>query len=124
MPVYFQACKSASPLKSGVDMLPYSFSIAPFAVVAGATSTIFNRYKPQNFIGWCFVTVGMGLHVTLHESSALRNWVGFEIVAGIGLGLLVRASSSSVRVYRRLKPAIVHSNYFPNIGASSRLREC
>lgn len=89
LPVYFQACKAASPLDSGVDMLPYSFSIAPFAIVAGATATAFNMYKPQNIIAWCFVTVGMGLQSMLHEGSETRTWVGFEIIAGIGFGLLV-----------------------------------
>jgi len=73
-------------------MLPYSFSIAPFAIVAGATATVWNRYKLQNVIAWCFITIGMGLQTTLHTDSATRNWVGFEIVAGIGFGLLVLAS--------------------------------
>ena len=89
LPVYFQACKGASPVRSGVDVLPYSFSIAPFAIVAGATATGMNKFKPQNIIAWIFVTIGMGLQSTLHENSAIRNWVGFQIVTGIGLGLLV-----------------------------------
>jgi putative Mn2+ efflux pump MntP len=71
-------------------MLPYSFSVAPFAIVAGGTATSFNRYKPQNVIAWVFITVGMGLQSTLHVNSAIRNWVGFQIVAGIGFGMLVR----------------------------------
>jgi len=70
-------------------MLPYSFSIAPFAIVAGATATVWNKYKLQNVVAWCFITIGMGLQTTLHTDSAVRNWVGFEIVAGIGFGLLV-----------------------------------
>jgi len=89
LPVYFQACKGASPLRSGIDMLPYSFSIAPFAIVAGATTTMSGRYKPQNVIAWCLVVVGMGLQSMLHTGSAVRNWAGFEIVAGMGFGLLV-----------------------------------
>ncbi|KIM90095.1 hypothetical protein PILCRDRAFT_1464 [Piloderma croceum F 1598] len=93
LPVYFQACKGASPLRSGVDMLPYSFSIAPFAIVAGATATVWNKYKLQNVVAWCFITIGMGLQTTLHTDSAIRNWVGFEIVAGIGFGLLFTATT-------------------------------
>ncbi|OSX62054.1 hypothetical protein POSPLADRAFT_1074411 [Postia placenta MAD-698-R-SB12] len=93
LPVYFQGCKDASPLRSGVDMLPYSFSIAPFAIVAGATATATNKYRPQNVIAWCFVVVGMGLQSTLHENSAVRNWAGFQIIAGIGFGLLFTATT-------------------------------
>ncbi|KAF8514423.1 iron permease [Hysterangium stoloniferum] len=93
LPVYFQACKGVSPLQSGIDMLPYSFSVAPFAIVAGGTATAFNRYKPQNIIAWVFITVGMGLQSTLHVNSAVRNWVGFQIVAGIGFGMLFTATT-------------------------------
>ncbi|KAI8977720.1 iron permease [Trametes punicea] len=93
LPVYFQACKDASPIKSGVDMLPYSLSIAPFAIVAGATASATGRYKPQNIIAWAFITVGMGLQSTLSADSATRNWIGFQIVAGIGFGLLFTATT-------------------------------
>ncbi|KAL1941010.1 hypothetical protein VTO73DRAFT_7646 [Trametes versicolor] len=93
LPVYFQACKDASPTRSGVDMLPYSLSIAPFAIVAGATATVMNRYKPQNVIAWACITIGMGLQSTLGADSATRNWIGFQIVAGIGFGLLFTATT-------------------------------
>ncbi|KAF8810805.1 MFS general substrate transporter [Phlegmacium glaucopus] len=93
LPVYFQACKGGSPLRSGIDMFPYSFSVAPFAIVAGGTATAFNRYKPQNVMAWVFITVGMGLQSTLNVDSAVRNWVGFQIVAGIGFGMLFTATT-------------------------------
>ena len=75
---------------SGVNVLPYSLSIAPFAIVAGGTATGMNKYKPQNVIAWACITIGMGLQSTLHADSATQNWIGFQIVAGIGFGMLVR----------------------------------
>ncbi|KAF8502520.1 iron permease [Gautieria morchelliformis] len=93
LPVYFQACKGASPVRSGVDLLPYSFSIAPFAIVAGATASATKKYRIQNVAAWCFIMIGLGLQTTLHVTSATRNWVGFEILAGIGLGLLFTATT-------------------------------
>jgi len=97
IPVYFQACKGVSPIQSGVDLLPYSFSVAPAAIFIGATTTVFKRYRIQNVVAWCFVLVGMGLQTTLHATSATRNWVGFEFIAGIGLGILVRLASLILR---------------------------
>ncbi|KAL9715560.1 hypothetical protein Ac2012v2_000001 [Leucoagaricus gongylophorus] len=88
MPVYFQACKGHSPVHSGVDLLPYSFSVAPAAIFIGATTSKFNCYRIQNIISWGFVLVGLGLQTTLHVDSAVRNWVGFELIAGIGFGML------------------------------------
>ena len=89
LPVYFQACKDASPIKSGIDVLPYSLSIAPFAIIAGGTASAMGRYKPQNVLAWVCIVVGMGLQSTLHAESATRNWIGFQIIAGIGFGMLV-----------------------------------
>ncbi|KAI0324265.1 iron permease [Cubamyces sp. BRFM 1775] len=93
LPVYFQACKGASPVRSGVDMLPYSLSIPPFAIVAGATATATDRYKPQNIIAWACITLGMGLQSTLGADAAVRNWIGFQIIPGIGFGLLFTATT-------------------------------
>nr|VWO96716.1 DHA14-like major facilitator [Ganoderma boninense] len=93
LPVYFQACKDSSPVGSGVNVLPYSLSIVPFAIVAGGTATGMNKYKPQNVIAWACITIGMGLQSTLHADSATRNWIRFQIVAGIGFGMLFTATT-------------------------------
>src|ERR1700761_8612290 len=89
MPVYFQASKLTTPLQSGVNALPYSFSIAPLAIVAGVTATIFKRYRPQNVIAWVFIMIGMGLQSMLDVETSTGKWIGYEIVTGIGFGLLV-----------------------------------
>jgi len=89
IPVYFQACKGHSPIRSGVDLLPYSFSVAPAAIFIGATTSKFNCYRIQNVISWGFVLIGLGLQTTLGVNSAVRNWVGFEFITGIGFGMLV-----------------------------------
>ena len=81
-------------------MLPYSLSIAPFAIVAGGTATALNKYKPQNVLAWACIAVGMGLQSTLHADSAARNWIGFQIVAGIGFGVLVRVRRRAVLCVR------------------------
>lgn len=88
-PVYFQACKGASPVRSGVDILPYSSSIAPMAIIAGAAAAATKKYRIQNVVAWCLIICGLGLETTLHVTSAVRNWVGFELLTGMGLGLLV-----------------------------------
>lgn len=95
-PVYFQACKGASPIRSGANVLPFSFSIAPMAIVAGLTAAATKKYRVQNVVAWCFIIFGLGLDTTLHATSAVRNWVGFELLSGIGLGLLFTATAFPV----------------------------
>jgi len=33
--------------------------------------------------------VGLGLQITLHINSVVRNWIGFELIARIGFRMLV-----------------------------------
>jgi hypothetical protein len=89
LPVYFQACKDASPTRSGINLFPYSFSIAPAAIIAGAVASINGRYWWSNFGAWCLIMIGMGLQSTLRPNSSTGHWVGYELIAGAGYGLLV-----------------------------------
>jgi hypothetical protein len=51
-PVYFQAVKGASPVRSAVDFFSVAFITAPFAMVAGGSIGALQVYKPQNVIAW------------------------------------------------------------------------
>jgi hypothetical protein len=52
------------------------------------------KYRPINWIGWAISIVGFGLVSTFREDSSVGKWVGYQLVGGIGLGLLVRFSWS------------------------------
>ena len=45
LPIYYQAAKGSSPVQSGVDLFSVCFTIAPFAIVAGVSTTITGHYK-------------------------------------------------------------------------------
>ncbi|KAJ7595489.1 major facilitator superfamily domain-containing protein [Mycena floridula] len=96
LPIYFQASFGASPIRSGVDMLPTAFLIAPFAIVAGAMTQISNRYRPANYLGWGLSMVGFGLLSLLKADSSTGSWVGYQIVAGAGTGLLFASTVFAV----------------------------
>lgn len=86
LPVYYQACKDASPIASGVDLLALSFSTAPIAIPASISVPILKRYRPQIYVGWALTTIGVGLISTLTEDSSKGKSVGFQIIAGLGIG--------------------------------------
>ncbi|KAI5474236.1 MFS multidrug transporter, partial [Pseudohyphozyma bogoriensis] len=87
-PVYFQAAKNASSLQSGIDLFSLSFTIAPFAILTGATVTATGHYKGQNLLGWAFTAIGFGTSTLLTVDSSKGAWVGFPVMTGIGLGFL------------------------------------
>jgi MFS family permease len=91
-PVYFQAVKGASPVKSAVDFFSVAFVVAPFAMVAGGSISATQIYKPQNIIAWILLTVGPGLMSIIRESTPKREWVPLPIPFSIGIGLLYAAT--------------------------------
>ncbi|KAG8851382.1 hypothetical protein FRB96_009217 [Tulasnella sp. 330] len=66
VPTYLQAVKGESAIRSGVVFLATAATIAPGAIICGASVTILKIYRPQNMIGY----------------------IGYQIIGGIGLGIL------------------------------------
>lgn len=88
LPVYFQACKDASPTRSGVELFGVSFVLAPIGVCTGVSITLSHRYRPQMWAGWVLATIGIGTLIILDEETSLATVIGFEALIGIGLGIL------------------------------------
>ncbi|BGP57469.1 hypothetical protein JCM8202_002026 [Rhodotorula sphaerocarpa] len=93
---YFQAAKGFSPIKSGVALFSFCFTVAPAAIATGAWVTITQKYKLQNFVGWAFVTLGSGLLLLLRSDSPIGLGKGLPAVVGLGLGILYTGTSFAV----------------------------
>ncbi|KAF8989898.1 Mfs1.2 [Cyathus striatus] len=88
LPLYFQACKDMSPLRSGVNLLPLAFTVAPMAVLTGVTISRTGRYRPQTWMGWVIIVICFALFTTLSPTSSIHlAWV-YEIIAGLGFGII------------------------------------
>ncbi|KAF4628694.1 hypothetical protein G7Y89_g9459 [Cudoniella acicularis] len=74
MPLYFEVAKNYSPITSAIAIFPFTFTVAPAAV-----------------IGWFLTTLGMGLLICLNQSTNIPSWIFLSLVAGIGLGMLFSA---------------------------------
>ncbi|THH00042.1 hypothetical protein EW026_g2413 [Hermanssonia centrifuga] len=105
LPIYFQAALGKSPIISGVDILPTAMFISAGALVAGATTQILNKYRPQNALGWVFILVGFGILSLLKADSSMGQWVGYQIIVAAGFGLLYPAT-----VFPVLAPLPVERN--------------
>ncbi|KAH8823750.1 major facilitator superfamily domain-containing protein [Flagelloscypha sp. PMI_526] len=92
MPTYFQAVQGSSPLRSGVQILPCSFFIAPTALFNSVIVRRTKRYMAGNVLGWVFCLVGFGITSLLGPNSRTAEWAGYQIVSSIGLGILFSAT--------------------------------
>ncbi|OBZ72796.1 putative transporter C3H1.06c [Grifola frondosa] len=91
LPVYFQASLGASPVQSAVDMLATALCISAFALMAGIVVSVTKKYRPVNGLAWVLIIIGFGLLSLLRADSSVGQWVGYQIVAAAGIGILVSA---------------------------------
>ena len=97
LPVYFQAVKEASPIRSGVDLLPSAVTGIPFAILAGSGLSTINRYRPFHFIGFIFLILTYGLFALLSASTSTAAWIGFQILGAVGVGFLLTTTLPAVQ---------------------------
>ena len=92
LPVYYQACKDASPIASGVDLLGLCFSTGPFSIIIGISVKVTKQYRPQLWLAWCLMLIGMGLTSTVTEDTSRAASIGYQIVVGVGIGIVYSAA--------------------------------
>ncbi|KAI5478546.1 major facilitator superfamily protein [Pseudohyphozyma bogoriensis] len=85
IPIYFQAVQGSSALTSGVQMLANIIPIVSFSVISGWTASKFG-FVWNMYGGMLFTAAGAGLLATMGSSTPVGQWIGYQIVAGVGMG--------------------------------------
>ncbi|KAI9684239.1 MAG: hypothetical protein M1822_005712 [Bathelium mastoideum] len=102
LPIYFQAVKNDKPLMSGVHILPTIISQVVLAMSSGTLIQKLGYYLPWALSGTALTTIAYGLCSLLSPMTPVRNWVGYQILSGIGNGA---AASSSYIAIQNTVPA-------------------
>ncbi|KAJ7590092.1 major facilitator superfamily domain-containing protein [Mycena floridula] len=93
LPVYYQACKSASPTTSAVDVFGLTIALTVSSVAGSISVVTFQKYRPQLWVSWALLMLGSGLMSTL-TSAGVNIWqsIGFAIIVGAAVGTLFTVS--------------------------------
>lgn len=86
LPLYFQAVLGATPLMSGVYILPFVVTLSLVSAGVGVLIKKTGKYLPPIIAGMVLMTLGFGLFINL---DAYPNWpklILYQIIAGIGVG--------------------------------------
>jgi hypothetical protein len=86
IPVYFQGVKGVSATRSGIHTLPLLISVVLASVAGGITVTIIGYFTPFMIAGASIFTIGIGLISTFSPNTSVGQWMGYQIVAGAGVG--------------------------------------
>ncbi|OAA50707.1 Major facilitator superfamily domain, general substrate transporter [Cordyceps fumosorosea ARSEF 2679] len=87
LPIYFQAVKNASPMMSGVDLLPSILSQLISTVGSGIAITRVGYYLPFAVASAVITSIGHGTLTLLGPHSSIGSWIGYQVIVGFGRGL-------------------------------------
>lgn len=87
LPLWFQAVKGASAVRSGIMNLPMLISVVVFSLISGALVTVLGYYTPFMIVSTVIMSIGYGLIYTFRPDTASSVWIGYQVLAGTGIGL-------------------------------------
>ncbi|KAE8163280.1 major facilitator superfamily-domain-containing protein [Aspergillus tamarii] len=107
LPEWFQIVKAASPIRSGVMLLPSVCTQVFGSLVSGILAKYLRYYNPWLFIGSAFLCIANGLYTTFTVSSTSASWIGYQIVQGLGCGFAAQIPLLTVQLVLKDKPRYV-----------------
>lgn len=91
LPLYFQTVLLATPILSGVYVLPMVISLSITSAVTGVIIRKTGRYRELIVVGLIFMTLGFGLLIDLKPYASWPRIIIYQIIAGLGTGPLFQA---------------------------------
>jgi MFS family permease len=86
MPIWFQAIKGDSAVKSGINTLPLVLSLVVASISAGQLTGRTGYYVPQLIACSVIMSIGAGLLTTLKVDTDHQIYIGYQVLYGFGLG--------------------------------------
>ncbi|KAF3187666.1 hypothetical protein TWF788_001884 [Orbilia oligospora] len=87
LPIYFQSVKGSSATKSGIQVLPILLSCVLSSIVSGGLITALGYYTPFLIGGMLLYAIGAGLITTFDVDTNSAHWIGYQVIAGLGVGV-------------------------------------
>ncbi|KAL7774731.1 hypothetical protein CFE70_005645 [Pyrenophora teres f. teres 0-1] len=121
MPLYFQAVLEASPLRSGLLLLPFIVIGAIAGVFCGVIMHKTGKFREIIWVGALLLTVGFGLFITFDAYTSTVKAVCFLMVGGLGSGILFEAPLIAIQSQveqHNVASATATLSFIRNIGVS------
>ncbi|KMU85742.1 SGE1 [Coccidioides immitis H538.4] len=86
------AIKGATPTNSGLMMLPTMASQIVGSMLSGGLIRKLHYLPPWAILGSIFAAVGPGLMVTFNFNTPRAQWIGYQVIGGLGRGMALNMS--------------------------------
>ncbi|KAJ5259508.1 major facilitator superfamily domain-containing protein [Penicillium angulare] len=82
-----QTVKLVNPVHSGIYTLPLVLSLVVASIIGGIITQKIGYYVPAMYTSPSIMAIGLGLMSTFNLNTSSSHWVGYQFLAGFGLGL-------------------------------------
>ncbi|TGO82211.1 hypothetical protein BPOR_0889g00040 [Botrytis porri] len=86
LPIWFQAVKGDSAVKSGISNIPMVLTLVIVSIISSALVTTIGYYAPLMIVSSVIASIGIGLLTTFKPDTNHAAWIGYQCLAGIGIG--------------------------------------
>ncbi|KAH7355408.1 major facilitator superfamily domain-containing protein [Rhexocercosporidium sp. MPI-PUGE-AT-0058] len=87
LPIWFQAVKGVTALRSGIMNLPLILGVVFASMIAGGGTTALGYYTPWMLVSAVVMSIGCGMLTTFTINTGSPAWIGWQAMAGLGIGL-------------------------------------
>ncbi|KAG9319484.1 hypothetical protein KVV02_000084 [Mortierella alpina] len=89
-PIYFQVVQGVGATASGLHLMPMVLGLVISSIASGAAMAKIRDYRIFIWVGTVMVAVGVGLCVLLDAESGMGQQIGFLLIVGLGIGLILQ----------------------------------
>ena len=97
LPIYFQTTRGDSAQQSGINNIPLVLGAGLASFVSGGLIATFGHVVPILASGSCLAAVGSGLIYSLEIESPAKEWIGYQVLLGIGIGAVFQVPTTAAQ---------------------------
>nr|KAJ3418714.1 hypothetical protein HK105_007946 [Polyrhizophydium stewartii] len=119
LPTYFQTVRGYTATSAGLALIPFMAGVFGLTIITGLLISRTGYITPFFFVGHIVLTVGAALMSTLSENSTRGQQIGYMIIAGCGIGLMVQTRILGIQAavtHANIASATSSSNFFQTLG--------
>jgi hypothetical protein len=98
LPTYFQTVHDATATMSGIYYMPMTIVSVVGIVITGFSITAWSHYVPFMWAGPLIFLPGSVLFYLLEPSSTRAEYLGYQVILGLGFGMAIHVSLIAVQV--------------------------
>ncbi|CAG8564706.1 11503_t:CDS:10 [Ambispora leptoticha] len=118
-PLFFQTVKHSSATSAGLHLIPLICGLVVFSILSGIGVSITGHCREFVWIGTIMLTVGCGLMTMWDADTNNGKLIGYLIVCGCGMGLLLQTTllaAQSAVPHKEIAVVTSMANFFRAVG--------